>query len=181
MFIERALNVAIPPTAGTVVVPARVPLLGFVPIASVTFRVLLVTRLLEASKMRTVTAGVIVASLSVLVGCTPKASFVGAGAALKVAVRDWALLPMLKVQGDVDPVQVVVPGDTKVPPHPANTEPGLGVTVSVPTASLLRAGEQGFPVQLKLLAPGLIPDPATVPVPVPAKLIVKSLLSLNAV
>ena len=52
--------------------PVRVPLLGFVPIASVTFVELsVVTTLLFASSSCTVTAGVMVWPATVLLGCTP--------------------------------------------------------------------------------------------------------------
>src|SRR5438270_561435 len=42
LSIERLLKVAVPLTAATVVVPLSVPLLGFVPMASVTLAVLVV-------------------------------------------------------------------------------------------------------------------------------------------
>ena len=59
MLIESVLKVATPLAALTVVVPDSVPLDGFVPIAITTLAVLVV-RLSEASRSRTVTAGVIV-------------------------------------------------------------------------------------------------------------------------
>ena len=105
--------------------------------------------------------------------------------AVKVAVNACALLPIAKSQGEVVPVQFVDPaGDpvvSHVPLHPAKTEPGLAVAVIFPAASLSRLGSQGLPVQLKLVGAGLISEPATVPPPVPAKVIVNFLASLNAV
>jgi hypothetical protein len=90
-LIDKLLNVAIPPTALTVVVPLKVPagVPALVPIASETARVLLATRLLDASSIRTVTAGEIVASLLVFDGWIPKLSFV-AGA--------WTVIPFIKVK-----------------------------------------------------------------------------------
>src|SRR6202050_4996609 len=71
----RLENVATPATAFTVSVPANVPLDGFVPIATVTALVAVVTGFPEASPTVTVTAGVIVAPATTLEGCTVKASF----------------------------------------------------------------------------------------------------------
>src|SRR6266699_2915208 len=67
-------NVATPPLAATVVVPASVPPLGFVPIATVTFSVNPVAVLLLASRAVTCTAGVIAAPADVVLGCTEKTS-----------------------------------------------------------------------------------------------------------
>ena len=57
LLIVRPLNVATPSMAGTVTVPASVPPVGFAPMASVTSRVSVVTRLPPTSRTRTVTAG----------------------------------------------------------------------------------------------------------------------------
>ena len=68
-----------PPLATTVVVPLSVPPLGLVPMAIVIEAVLpvpVVTRLLFASKTRTVTAGVIEAAACVFVGCCPNTNWV---------------------------------------------------------------------------------------------------------
>ena len=75
-MIERLLNVATPPDAVTVVVPLRVPPLGFVPMATVIEAALVVTRLPPASCTCTVTAGLIEAPAVVFDGCVPNASFV---------------------------------------------------------------------------------------------------------
>src|SRR5947209_15051250 len=79
LLMERLLKVAVPLTAATVVVPLRVPLLGLVPIAIVTLAVLLV-RLPFASRICTVTAGVMDAPATVFVGCWPNTSCVAAPA-----------------------------------------------------------------------------------------------------
>src|SRR2546426_254813 len=77
----RVENVATPLAAATVVVPARAPPPGFVPIAAVTLPLNPVAVLPCASWTVTCTAGVIVAPAVVLVGCTVKMScVVGSGA-----------------------------------------------------------------------------------------------------
>jgi hypothetical protein len=86
LSMDRLLNVATPLTAAAVVVPLSVPLLGFVPIATVTLAVLLV-RLPFESRIRTVTEGAI--------GCPP-AAFVGCCATANcVAVRAVMLSALL--------------------------------------------------------------------------------------
>ena len=79
LSIERVLNVAVPLTAATVLVPASVPLglPALVPMATVTFAVLVV-RLPAASRIWTVTAGVMVAVEFALAGWTPNASLAAA-------------------------------------------------------------------------------------------------------
>src|SRR2546422_134337 len=72
-------KVATPLTAATVVVPARVPLAGLVPIATVMLVVAVVTVLPWASWTATCTAGVIAAPATALVGCTMSASFAAGG------------------------------------------------------------------------------------------------------
>src|SRR5207302_1448136 len=79
LLIDRLLNVAVPATAALGVVPLSVPPPGLVPMATPTLAVLLV-RLPNWSRMRTVTAGVIVAPAFALLGCTPKASWLAAAA-----------------------------------------------------------------------------------------------------
>src|SRR5438094_10332018 len=71
-------KVATPLTAATVVVPARVPLAGLVPIATVMLVVAVVTVLPWASWTATCTAGVIAAPAAAVLGCTVKASFAAA-------------------------------------------------------------------------------------------------------
>src|SRR5437773_8661092 len=63
-------NVATPPTAVTVFVPDRVPVLGFVPIATVTFAVNPLAVLPLPSWAVIWTAGVISAPAVVVLGCT---------------------------------------------------------------------------------------------------------------
>ena len=66
--------------------PESVPLAGFVPIATVTDAVLAV-RLPPASRMRTVTAGVIDAAGATLIGCVPNASFAAAPTVMLKAIE----------------------------------------------------------------------------------------------
>ena len=75
-------KVATPLTAGTVVVPASVPLLGLVPSATVTLPANPVTTFPWASRALTCTAGLIVRPATALLGCTVKASCVAAPAAI---------------------------------------------------------------------------------------------------
>src|SRR5437762_1936636 len=79
-------KVATPPTAATVCVPAKVPLLGFVPIATVMFPVNPVAVLPLPSWAVTSTAGVIAAPATVFVGSTLKTSAVAVPAVMLNAV-----------------------------------------------------------------------------------------------
>src|SRR5438874_1365041 len=76
----RFANVATPLTAATVVVPARVPLPGLVPIATVTGLVAVVTVLPWASWTATRAAGVFAAPAAALLGCTVKTTLAAAPA-----------------------------------------------------------------------------------------------------
>src|SRR5438552_4166413 len=76
----RLEKVATPLTAATVVVPARVPLAGLVPIATVMLVVAVVTVLSSEERRVGSAAGVIAAPAAVLLGCTVKASFADAAA-----------------------------------------------------------------------------------------------------
>src|SRR6266566_7613029 len=80
MFRLKVENVATPFTAATVVVPARVPLAGLVPIATVMLVVAVVTVLPWASWTATCMAGVIAAPAAAFLGCTVKTSFAAAPA-----------------------------------------------------------------------------------------------------
>src|SRR5436853_5123148 len=79
-------KVATPATAATVLVPDKVPLLGFVPIATVMFPVNPLAVLPLASWAVTWTAGVIAAPATVLVGWTLKTSAVAVPAVMLNAV-----------------------------------------------------------------------------------------------
>src|SRR5881392_4422 len=146
-------NVAAPPLAATVVVPASVPLPGFVPIASVTFPVNPVAVLLLASSAVTCTAGVIAAPADVVLGCTENTSCVAVPAVIlnavlvpvagpvALAVRVYAV-PTLLIDS---PANVATPPDAacvavpdKAPPD--GLVPMASVTFPVnPVAVLLLA------------------------------------------
>src|SRR5206468_13047415 len=79
-------KVATPATAATVLVPDKVPVLGFVPIASVMFPVNPVAVLPLPSWAVTSTAGVIAAPATVLVGWTLKTSAVAVAGVILNAV-----------------------------------------------------------------------------------------------
>src|SRR5213592_2477491 len=75
IFRLKVENVATPLAAATVLVPARVPLAGLVPIATVMLVVAVVTVLPWASWTVTCTAGVFIAPAAAVLGCTVKTSF----------------------------------------------------------------------------------------------------------
>src|SRR2546426_157627 len=77
---------ATPATAATVLVPDRIPVLGLVPIATVTFPVNSVAVLLLASSAVTCAAGVIAPPAVVLLGCTENTSCVAVPAVMLNAV-----------------------------------------------------------------------------------------------
>src|SRR5438445_10855834 len=94
----RFAKVATPLTAATVGVPARVPLAGLVPIASVMLVVAVVTVLPWASWTVTCTAGVLVAPAAALLGCTVNTTF-AAGPALAFPTLFVAPLPPATLPG----------------------------------------------------------------------------------
>jgi hypothetical protein len=86
-LIDRLSKIATPATALTVLVPLRVPALGFVPIAAVTDAVLLVTVFPKLSRTVTVTAGLIDVPATASLGCWLNTSTAGAaGVILKAAL-----------------------------------------------------------------------------------------------
>jgi hypothetical protein len=87
LSILKPGNVATPLAAARTVVPERVPLAGFAPIATVMFPVKLVSVFPWPSRAVTCTLGVIVAPAAALEGCVVKTSSVAApGVMAKVAV-----------------------------------------------------------------------------------------------
>jgi len=92
-------KVATPATAATVLVPDKVPVLGFVPIATVMFPVNPVAVLPLASWAVTWTAGVIAAPATVFVGWTLKRSAVAVpGVMLNAELVPTVRLPLLAVR-----------------------------------------------------------------------------------
>src|SRR6266850_2087496 len=94
---------ATPATAATVFVPASVPPLGLVPIATATFPVNPVAVLPLASWAVTSTAGVIAAPAVVPLGCTEHTSWVSVPA----SVPPLGLVPIASVMFPVNPVAVL--------------------------------------------------------------------------
>ena len=86
-------NVATPPAAVTVVVPARVPPLGLVPSATVTLPANALTRFPCASRAATCTAGLIVRAATAVLGCTVKTSWVAAPTVMLKAALVATLSP----------------------------------------------------------------------------------------
>src|SRR5262245_20820056 len=84
--MDRLLKVATPLTAATVVVPLRVPPPGLVPRAMVTLAVLPV-RLLNWSRICTVTAGLMDTPATVFVGCCKNARWSAAAAVMLKAAE----------------------------------------------------------------------------------------------
>ena len=137
LSIDRPANVATPAMAATVCVPDKVPEPGFVPIASVTEFVAVVTVLPAASWTRTVMDGLIEAPEAVLVGCTPKASLVAVPAVtatvwkpviepVPVAVTVW-LPAVLRVTVNVPTPATSALADSRT------AAPSVLVRVTIPT------------------------------------------------
>src|SRR5712692_357941 len=91
----RFANVATPPTAACVSVPASVPPLGFVPSATVTGPVKLDTAFPKASRALTATAGVIAAPAPVVLGWPVNASALAAPATTVTAAVCVTVTPAI--------------------------------------------------------------------------------------
>src|SRR6266576_2158591 len=129
----RVENVATPLAAATVVVPARAPPPGFVPIAAVTLPLNPVAVLPCASWTVTCTAGVIVAPAVVLVGCTVNTS--------------WLAGPGVMVNGaDVAPTRLALLA-ASVYPVPALSHDRLLNPATPPTAAMVVEPERAPPLR----------------------------------
>src|SRR5712692_1331359 len=117
----RFANVATPPAAACVSVPASVPPAGLVPIATVTGPVKLGTAFPNASRALTTTAGVIAAPAPVVLGCPVNASALAAPATTVTAAVCVRVFPL--------PVAV----STTAAPLIGLPNPSRAVTVSVAT------------------------------------------------
>src|SRR5438309_11445361 len=102
-----------------VVVPASVPLPGFVPIATVTFPVNPVAVLLLASRAVTCTAGVIVAPADVVLGSTEKTSCVAVPAVMLNAVLVVVPAPVAVSVYPVPTLSIDSPANVATPPDAA--------------------------------------------------------------
>src|SRR5438105_2180177 len=143
-------KVATPATAATVLVPDRVPVLGFVPIATVMFPVNPLAVLPPASWAVTSTAGVIAVAAVVVLGCTENTSCVAVPAVILNTVLVVLPAPVaVRVRSDerragLDPERVATPAHAARCRGPASVQL-LGF---VPIASVM------FPVNpLAVLPP----------------------------
>src|SRR5713226_1597760 len=91
----RFANVATPPAAACVSVPASVPPAGLVPIATVTGPVKLGTAFPNASRALTATAGAITAPAPVVLGCPVNASWLAAPATTVTAAVCVTVTPAI--------------------------------------------------------------------------------------
>src|SRR5438132_9792425 len=102
-----------------VVVPASVPLPGFVPIATVTFPLTSVVVLLLASRAVTCTAGVIVAPADVVLGSTENTSCVAVPAVMLNAVLVALPAPVAVSVYPVPTLSIDSPANVATPPDAA--------------------------------------------------------------
>src|SRR6266567_4435768 len=135
-------NVATPPLAATVVVPASVPPLGFVPIATVTFSVNPVAVLSLASRAVTCTAGVIAAPADVVLGCTEKTSCAAVPAVMLNAVLVVLPAPVAVSVYPVPTLSIDSPANVATPPDAAC----VAVPDKAPPAGLAPMASVTFPV-----------------------------------
>src|SRR5437870_3466775 len=135
-------NVATPLTAACASVPASVPLLGFVPIATVMFPVNPVAVLPPASWAVTSTAGVIAAPAVEVLGCTENTSCVAVPA---VMLRAALVVPPAPVAVSVEPgptFPVLSPQKVATP----LTAACVSVPAGVPLFPTRRSSALMFPV-----------------------------------
>src|SRR2546429_268297 len=135
-------NVATPATAAWVGVPESVPLLGFVPIATVMSPVNPVAVLPPASWAVTSTAGVIAAPAVVVLGCTLNTSCVAEPAVMLNAAL--VVLPLFfTVRATPDPSSLTL--RAALPTSPA-TAAWVSVPASVPLLGFVPIATVMFPV-----------------------------------
>jgi hypothetical protein len=103
----------------------------------------------------------------------------GGGFSVNVAVTDCALLLMLKLQGEVVPTHPDNPPVTRL--QPANIELLLALALRLPTSLFPTPLTVQVAVQVIEFAGFVVSVIFTVPVPVPAKVIVRDLAALATV
>src|SRR6266700_1875643 len=174
-------KVATPATAATVLVPDKVPVLGFVPIATVMFPVNPVAVLPFPSWAVTWTAGVIAAPAVVALGCTLNTSWVTDPAlttivavcviATVLIVAETVFDPAtveLRVPVATPPASVTPEGSVSVLPEPVAARTTVAPVIGLPKGSL------AVTVIVDAAPPAMIGDVATTvdwladTVPVPA-------------
>src|SRR6266513_2038821 len=136
-------NVATPPTAATVFVPDRVPVLGFVPIATVTFAVNPLAVLPLPSWAVIWTAGVISAPAVVVIGCTENTSCVAVPAVMLNAVLVVLPAPVAVSVYPVPTLSIDSPANVATPP----TAACVAVPASVPPPVLVPMARVTVPVK----------------------------------
>src|SRR5216117_1353447 len=135
-------KLATPATAGTVFVPDKVPVLGFVPIATVIFPVNPVAVLPLASWAVTSTAGVIAAPATVLVGATLKTSAVAVPGVMLNAALVVLPAPVAVSVQPVPALSMLSPGNVATPATAAT----VFVPDKVPMLGLVPIATVMFPV-----------------------------------
>src|SRR2546425_523267 len=135
-------KLATPATAATVFVPDKVPLLGFVPIATVMFPVNPVAVLPFPSWAVTSTAGVIAVPAVVVLGCTENTSCVAVPAVMLNAMRSALRAPGAEMSEPVAALSMLSPAKV-APPATAAT---VWVPDKVPVLGFVPIATVMFPV-----------------------------------
>src|SRR5438552_2907503 len=151
-----------------VVVPASVPLPGFVPIATVTFPVNPVAVLLLASRAVTCTAGVIAAPADVVLGSTENTSCVAVPAVMLNAVLVVVPAPVAVSVYPVPTLSIDSPANVATPPDaacvavPDKAPPDGLVPMASVTLPVNPVAVFSFAPRAATLTPGVIAAPADV-------------------
>src|SRR5205809_413468 len=135
-------NVASPATAATVFVPDKMPVLGFVPIATVMFPVNPVAVLPLPSWAVTWTAGVIAAPATAVVGCTENPNCVAVPAVMLKAELVVLLAPVAVSVYPVSALSMLSPANVATPA----TAAWVSVLPSPPSPGLVPIATVTFPV-----------------------------------
>src|SRR5207302_8324584 len=135
-------NVATPATAATTFVPASVPVLGFVPIATVMFPVNPVAVLPLPSCAVTCTAGVITAPAAVVLGSTVNTSWVAVPAVMLNAALIAVPAPVAASVYPVPTLSIARLANVATP----STAACVSVPPSVPVLGLVPIATVMFPV-----------------------------------
>src|SRR5207302_1362096 len=161
-------NVATPATAATTFVPASVPVLGFVPIATVMFPVNPVAVLPLPSCAVTCTAGVITAPAAVVLGSTVNTSWVAVPAVMLNAALIAVPAPVAASVYPVPTLSIARLANVATP----STAACVSVPPSVPVLGFVPIATVTFPVNPVAVFPfascavtctaGVITAPATV-------------------
>src|SRR2546429_455917 len=171
-------NVATPATAATTFVPASVPVLGFVPIATVMFPVNPVAVLPLPSCAVTCTAGVIAAPAAVLLGSTQNTSSV----AVPAVMLNAALVPLPAPVAGTE-----WPGPALSGAHPVNAATHTAARASVQRRVPSSGSVPSAPVMSPVTPVAVFPcPPCAVPCPAgviaaPATVVVGWTLNTSAV